>query len=132
MRGLLPERSAALHINNKQDRANQSLLRIRLTVVTSADRGPVMCASPLLSRKTPPSATSSNLNRFGCIEPILLVPKVRHSRATCGCGSLMAARFSFGFWGFGAGGRLPIWNGVGGFVTNPSPPRNAHFKYDVT
>ena len=52
MRGSLQERSAVLHLNNKHDRVNQSLLRIRLTVVTSADRGSVMCAPLLLSRKT--------------------------------------------------------------------------------
>ena len=33
------------------------------------------------------------------------------------CHSLKAGRF---FLGFGAGGRLPIWNGVGGFMFNSS------------
>ena len=33
------------------------------------------------------------------------------------CDSLMAGRFSLGF---GAGGRLPIWHGVGGFMFNSS------------
>ena len=67
MRGSLPERSAVLHLNNKQDRANQSLLRIRLTVVTSADRGPVMCASPLLSRKTPVSPKLQLFLRYSAV-----------------------------------------------------------------
>ena len=69
MRGSLQERSAVLHLINKQDRANQSPLRIRLTVVTSAGRGPVMCASPLLSRKTPVFPKPQSF--FGEDEPVL-------------------------------------------------------------
>ena len=86
MRGSLQERSAVLHINNnKHDRANQSLLRIRLTVVPSADRGLGMCASPLLYWKTPvyPKLQLS-VGRFSVLVVSLW------ARALRGCGAAAA------------------------------------------
>ena len=69
---------------------NQSLLRIRLTVVTSADRGPAMCASPLLSRKTPVSPKLQlSVGRFSTLVISLW------ARALRGCGAAAAHSESF-------------------------------------
>ena len=48
--------------------------------------------------------------------------------STCDCDSLQAGQFSLGF---GAGGRLPIWHGVGGFVFNSSSSQNQSIPLEM-
>ena len=70
--------------------SHQSLLRIRLNVVTSAGRGPVMCASPLLSRKTPVSPKLQlSVGRFSALVVSLWARTLR------GCGAAAAQSENF-------------------------------------
>ena len=95
MRGSLQERSAVLHhsTNRIVSTNHQSLLRfgIRLTVVPSADRGPVMCASPLLSRKTPVSPKLQlSVGRFSAL---VVSPWARALRS-CGAAAAQSENFA--------------------------------------
>ena len=95
VRGSLQEWSAVLHLHldNKHDRvsANHFLLRIRLCLwVTPVDRGPDMCASPLLSRKTPVSPKLQLfVGRFSAMAISLWARTLR------GCGAAAAQSASF-------------------------------------
>jgi hypothetical protein len=61
-------------------------------------------------------AAARSLDRTSTREPLAAADAATHSRHPPRK-ALKAGQFSLGF---GAGGRFPIWNGVGGFVFNSS------------